>query len=204
MHFLSSSQKVAARSSMIDMCGRMKLIKTSHSHHWLLSTMFWVCLWCLPNIICLIRMAYMLGMWYHDFVLVIIWHCVTDMWGHEMDRMYLVKFCVGQRPSCGFINSANVISLGNSRIWQGCRVHEGQLHYTNAGKMLPLKIHESVSWTTYQLHGMCLFLKKEGKWKHFLFGFKIYPQNLILLQIESCLKKQCLVSIRYLSTRQNH
>ena len=186
MHFLSSSQKVAARSSMIDISGRMKLIKTSHSHHWLLSTMFWVCLWCLSNIICLIRMAYMLGMWYHDFVWVIIWHYVTDMWGHEMDRMYLVKFCLGQRPSCGFINSASVISLGNSRE-----------NATSENSWISFMNHISVTWNVS-------ISQEEGKWKHLLFGFKIYTQNFILLQIESCLKKQCLVSIRYLSTRQNH
>ena len=53
------------------------------------------------------------------------------------------------------------------------------LHYTDAGKILPLKICGSVIGSTHRLHGICIFLKKEGKWKHLPCGFKIYRQDFI-------------------------
>ena len=69
-------------------------------------------------------------------------------------------------------------------IRQDCQICQGQLPCMDAGKILPLNICALVTWTTHQLHGTYIFLKKEGKWKHLLYGFKIYCQNLILLQIE--------------------
>ena len=47
-----------------------------------------------------------------------------------------------------------------------------------------------IGYRKHRLHGICIFLKKEGKWKHLPCGFKIYRQNLILLQTEYY-KKMC-------------